>query len=73
MITEALVGAAFLGACAVVACIGQDVPIRTKIAVVVMFAVAGAAITVATMSVTRYVTGVISDEAHAHSKETTND
>jgi len=73
MITEALVGAAFLGAFAVFTCIGQDARIRTKIAIVVTFAVAGAAITVAAMSVTRYVTGVITDEVHAHNKETTND
>lgn len=75
MITEALVGAAFLGACAVTACIGQDAPLRMKIAIVVMFAVAGAAIAVATMSVTRYITGVIADEAYSHitQEEGTND
>lgn len=73
MITEALVGAAFFGACAVMACIGQDAPLRMKLAVVVTLAVAGAAIAVAAMSVTRYVTGVIADEAYSHVKEATND
>lgn len=75
MITEALVGAAFLGACGLVSCIGEDAPLRTKAAVVVVLAVAGAAIAVATMSVTRYITGVIADEAYSHitQEEGTND
>lgn len=75
MITEALVGAAFLGACGLVACTGEDAPLRTKAAAVVALAVAGAAIAVATMSVTRYITGVIADEAYSHitQEEGTND
>ena len=73
MIIEALAGAAFLGVCGLVACIGEDAPIRTKITVVVVLAVAGAAITVATMFVTRYMTGVVADEVHAHSEENAND
>lgn len=72
MIIEALAGAAFMGACGLVTITGEKMPLRTKIAAFVVFAVSGAAIGVATMAVTRYVTGVIADEAYSHITQESN-
>lgn len=73
MIIGALAGAVFMGVGGLLTAIGERMTLRAKIAVVAVFAVSGAAIGVATMAVTRYVTGVIADEAYSHVKEAAND